>query len=187
MLYGNNFWISEINLKRISKILAMRLGLLLAILFASSMATAQEDRVPYRVAFVNSQRIYQEAAPYQAAGAKILGEFAKRKQELTDLAARFQVMSEKLDREAPALQDSDRLKRQRELADLDREYQRKLREFNEDISQRNNEETAVLAERTKKIIKQIAETEGFDIVLLDAYYWSPRADITDKVLQALSK
>jgi outer membrane protein len=85
------------------------------------------------------------------------------------------------------LSESDRMKRQRELADLDKDLQRKQREFREDLNQRRNEELATVLERTNKVIKQIAEAEKFDIVFQEAVYASPRIDITDKVLKALNK
>ncbi len=96
-------------------------------------------------------------------------------------------MSEKLDKEGTVLAESERLKRQRELADLDKDFQRKQREFREDLNQRKNEELATVLERTTRVIKQIAEAEKFDIVFQEAVYASPRIDITDKVLKALNK
>jgi outer membrane protein len=79
------------------------------------------------------------------------------------------------------------LTRKRELADLDKEFQRKQREFREDLNQRRNEELAGVLERTNRVIKQIAEAEKYDIVFQEAVYISPRIDITDKVLKALNK
>ena len=85
------------------------------------------------------------------------------------------------------MSESDRARRQRELTDLDKDYQRKQREFREDLNQRRNEELAVVLERANKVIKQIAEIEKYDIVFQEAVYASPRIDITDKVLKALNK
>ena len=83
--------------------------------------------------------------------------------------------------------DGDRLKRQRELTEMDKDFQRRQREFREDLNQRRNEELAVVLERANKVIKQIAESEKYDIVFQEAVYSSPRIDITDKVLKALNK
>jgi outer membrane protein len=41
-------------------------------------------------------------------------------------------------------------------------------------------------ERVNRVIRQIAEQEKFDLVLQEAVYFSPRIDLTDKVLRALS-
>jgi outer membrane protein len=70
---------------------------------------------------------------------------------------------------------------------MDKDFQRRQREFREDLNQRRNEELAVVLERANKVIKQIAETEKYDIVFQEAVYYSPRIDITDKVLKALNK
>jgi outer membrane protein len=160
----------------------------ITIFFAASMfmltgARAEEAKI----GFVSTERIFREATPAKAAQDKIAQEFSKREKELQDLAARIKGMSDKLDKEASVLPDSDRSKRQRDLTDLDKEFQRKQREFREDLNQRRNEELAAVLERTNKVIKQIAEAEKYDIVFQEAVYVSPRIDITDKVLKALNK
>jgi outer membrane protein len=139
-----------------------------------------------KIGFVSTERIFREAAPAKTASAKIEQEFSRRDKELQDLGARLKTMSDKLDKDAAVLSESDRIKRQRELSDLDKELQRKQREFREDLNQRRNEELATVLERTNKVIKQIAEAEKFDIVFQEAVYASPRIDITDKVLKALN-
>lgn len=166
------------------KLNSFKAALLLSLsLFPFLGAHAQESRV----GFVNTERIFREAAPAKAAQAKIEQEFSRRDKELQDMAARLKAMSEKLDKDAPLLTESDRAKRQRDLADLDKDFQRRQREFREDLNQRRNEELAVILDRTTKVIKQIAETEKYDIVFQEAVYASPRIDITDKVLKALNK
>jgi outer membrane protein len=140
-----------------------------------------------KIGFVSTERIFREASPAKAAQVKIEQEFSKREKELQDMAARLKGMSDKLDKEAAVLSESDRIRRQRDLSDLDKEFQRKQREFREDLNQRRNEELATVLERTNKVIKQIAEAEKYDIVFQEAVYISPRIDITDKVLKALNK
>ncbi len=154
----------------------------LSLIFASGVH-AEESKI----GFVNTERIFREAAPAKAATVKIEQEFSRREKELQDLAARLKGMSEKLDKDAVVLSDSDRVKRQRELADLDKEFQRKQREFREDLNQRRNEELAAVIERANKAIKQIAEVEKYDVIFQEAAYVSPRVDITDKVIKALNK
>jgi outer membrane protein len=158
-------------------------ALLAALLLPLASAHAQESKV----GFVSTERIFREAAPAKAAQTKIEQEFSRRDKELQDMAARLKSMSDKLDKEAAILSESDRIKRQRDLADLDKDFQRKQREFREDLNQRRNEELAIVLERTNKVIKQIAESEKYDIVFQEAVYASPRIDITDKVLKALNK
>lgn len=140
-----------------------------------------------KVGFVNTERIFKEATPAKQATAKIEQEFSRRDKEIQEIAGRLKSMSDRLDKDSAILAEPDRMKRQRELADLDKEFQRKQREFREDLNQRKNEELAVILDRANKVIKQIAEAEKYDIVFQEAVYFSPRIDITDKVLKALNK
>jgi outer membrane protein len=160
-----------------------RVVLLGVFLLPLAPAQAQESKI----GFVSTERIFREAAPAKAAQAKIEQEFSKRDKDLQDMAARLKSMSEKLDKDTAILTESDRIKRQRELSDLDKDFQRKQREFREDLNQRRNEELATVLDRTNKVIKQIAESEKYDIIFQDAVYASPRIDITEKVLKALNK
>lgn len=159
------------------------MAILAALLFPLASALAQDSS---KVGFVSTERIFREAAPAKAAQAKIEQEFSRREKELQEMAGRLKTMSDKLDKDAAVLSESERIKRQRDLADLDKDFQRKQREFREDLNQRRNEELAIVLERTNKVIKQIAETEKYDIVFQEAVYASPRIDITDKVLKALN-
>ena len=161
------------------------MALFLAGTFLLPLANAQAEGS--RIGFVSTERIFREAAPAKAAQAKIEQEFSQRNKELQDMAARLKSMSDKLDKDAAVLTESDRIKRQREISDLDKDFQRKQREFREDLNQRRNEELAVVLDRTNKVIKQIAEAEKYDIIFQEAVYASPRIDITDKVLKALNK
>ncbi|HZG21549.1 MAG TPA: OmpH family outer membrane protein [Herbaspirillum sp.] len=164
--------------------LSLQTIVMAACLLSFAPAHAQESS---KIAFVSTERIFREAAPAKAAQAKLEAEFAKRDRDLQDMAARLKAQSDKLDKDAAVLSDSDRAKRQRDLSDLDKEFQRKQREFREDLNQRRNEELAVVLERTNKVIRQIADAEKYDIVFQEAVYASKRIDITDKVLKELAK
>lgn len=140
-----------------------------------------------RIAWLSPERIYNESKLAKLAGDKLAEEFKGRESAVQDMAARLKAASEKLDKELPSLGEAERARRQHEYLELDKEFQRRQREFHEDLNQRTNEERAAISEKATKVIKQLAQTEGFDIVLQDAVWASPRIDITDKVLAALDK
>lgn len=159
-----------------------KLAVLALCMGAFTVAQAQD----VKIGLVNSERIMRESAPAKAAESKIESEFSKRKKDLLSLSSRLKSMAEKLDKDAPVLSESDRIKRQRELADLDQEFQSKQRAFREDLSQRRNEEIAAVVDKANKAIRKIAESEKYDVILQDAVYISPRVDITERVLQSLN-
>jgi outer membrane protein len=162
--------------------LSLKALLAATLLAAAAAAPAQELKIGY----VNSDRVLRDAVPAKAAQAKLEAEFSKREKDLGELANRLKAASEKLDKESPTLSEGERTRRQRELVDQDRELQRRRREFQEDLTQRKNEELATVVERTNRVIKQIFETEKYDLILQEAVFWSPRVDITDKVIKALN-
>ena len=154
-------------------------------LVAGTSLAAQAQEL--KVGFVSTERIFRDAAPAKAATAKLEQEFSKRDKDIQELAAKLKSAAEKLDKDAPVLSDAERAKRQRELAEMDKDFQRRQREFREDLNQRRNEELAIVLEKANMVIKQLAESEKYDIVFQEAVYFSPRIDITDKVLKALNK
>ena len=166
------------------KILSRRIcvGLVLAISALALPALAED----FRVGFVNTDRIFKEATTAKAAQAKLEQEFSKREKDLVDQGAAIKAQSDKLEREAPTLSESQRSARQKQLVDLDRDFQRKRREFQEDLNARKNEELQLVLERANKVVKQVAEAEKYDLVLQDAVYINPKHDITDKVIKALN-
>ncbi|MBI5792910.1 MAG: OmpH family outer membrane protein [Rhodocyclales bacterium] len=138
-----------------------------------------------KIGFVNSQKILNDAPQAARAKKKIEKDFEKRDQDLQRIAKQLQGMQENLDKNAVTMAESERRTKEREFGDLNRDFQRKQREFREDLSQRQNEEMAAIFERVNKIIKQIAETEKYDIIFQEAVYANPRIDITDRVIKAL--
>ena len=153
-----------------------------AALCAAAPAMAQEARI----AAVNSERILRDSQPAKQAQVKLEQEFSKRDRELQDMAQKIKAMADKLDKDTAVLADSDRQRRQREVADLDREFQRKQREFREDLNQRRNEELAQVLERANRVIRQLAEQRKYDLIVQEAVYVNPRIDITDDVMKALN-
>ncbi len=145
-------------------------------------AHAQE----FRIGFVSTDRIFKEAGTAKAAQVKLEQEFSKREKELLDQGAGLKTLSDKFEREAPTLTEGQRVIRQKQLVDQDRDFQRKRREFQEDLNARKNEELQLVLERANKVVKQVAEAERYDMILQEAVYVNPKHDITDKVLKVLN-
>ena len=150
---------------------------------AMAMPALAED---FRVGFVNTDRVFREANSAKAAQAKLEQEFSKREKELADLQNSLKGQADKFDREAPTLSESQRQQRQRQVIDQNRDFERKRREFQEDLNARKNEELQQVLERANRIVKQVAEQEKYDLVLQEAVYINPKHDITDKVIKALN-
>jgi len=153
-----------------------------ALLGAGGPALAQS-----KVGFVSLERILREAPAAQRAQKKLEQEFSKRGQDVSKMAEQLKKLQEDMDRNSVTMSESDRQKREREFGDLNRDFQRKQREFNEDLAQRRNQELSEVIQRANLAVKRIAEAENLDVVLQnEQVVWaSPRIDITDRVIKAL--
>jgi outer membrane protein len=155
---------------------------LLGLLMMSSPALAQE----FRIGFVSTDRILRDANTAKVAQTKLEQEFSRREKELNDMGNALKAASDRFERDAPTLSESQRAARQKTLVDQDRDFQRKRREFQEDLNARKNEELQQVLERANRVIRQVAEQEKYDLVIQEAVYINPKHDITDKVIRALN-
>ena len=156
-----------------------------AVVFLGFVAfTAQAQEI--RIGFINTDRIFKEANTAKQAQAKLEQEFSKREKDLNDSGNALKSNVEKFEREAPTLSESQRVTRQKQLGEQDRDFQRKRREFQEELNARKNEEFQLVLERANRVIKQVAEAEKYDLVLQEAVYINPKHDITDKVLKVIN-
>ena len=153
----------------------------------NSMAEEAKAANELKVGYVNTQRLFRDAPVAIKAQKKLDTEFSKRNQELQKQAKSIQSLQESLEKDAVTMAEKDRLAKERELAEQTRDFQRKQREFREDLNLRQNEEMAAVLERANKVIKQIAEAEKYDLVVQDAVFVSQRLDITEKVIKALAE
>ena len=139
-----------------------------------------------KIGFVNTERVFREAAPAKRAQQVLEREFSARNAELGKLEKEGRDLQQELERENVTLPESQRRDKERRLADISRNFQRLQREIREDLNLRRNEELASVQERATRVINQIAEQEKFDLVVQEAVFASTRIDITDKVIRALS-
>ncbi len=164
------------------KVKSFVLASLMSALCVTGVAAAE-----LKVGYVNTQRIFRDAPAAHKAAKKLEGEFAKRDQELQRMAKQLQGLQENLEKNAVTMAESERRSKEKEFGDLSREFQRKQREFREDLNLRQNEENAAVIEKANRAIKQIAEADKFDLILQDVVWVSPRLDITERVIKALAE
>ncbi len=152
----------------------------LGLLIGSSAAAAEP-----KIGYISLDRVFRDAAPAVRAQKKLEQEFSKREQEMQKLAEQLRKLQESLEKNSVTMGESERRTKEREFAEMNKDFQRKQRELREDGNQRRNEELAAIIERANRAIKIIAESEKYDIIFQEAVYASPRIDLTDKVIKAL--
>lgn len=159
----------------------------LLVALMAALPVAQAVAAEMKIGYVNTQRIFRDAPAAQKAAKKIEAEFSKRDQELQRMAKQLQSTQESLEKNSVTMAEGERRNKERELNDLSRDFQRKQREFREDLNLRQNEENAAIIEKANKAIKQIAEADKYDLIVQDVVWVNPKLDITEKVIKSLSE
>ncbi|NWG40212.1 MAG: OmpH family outer membrane protein [Hydrogenophilaceae bacterium] len=163
----------------------MKLALSLMVLSLGAMAAGAVQAE--KVGFVNTERLLREAPLSVKAQKKLEKEFSPREQELQKMARQARDLQAQLDKEGVTMSETDRKNKERDLANLNREFQRQSREFREDLNLRRNEELGAIQEKARKAILEIAKAEKFDLIVEQAVYFNPKIDITERVMKELGE
>ena len=164
-------------------------NLLKCILLASLFTYAVTGHAAeLKVGYVQVDKILQEAPQTVETGKKLEKEFNPRSQELERMQKQIRDAETALSKDSLTISETDRRNKERDVANLKIEFQRKQRELREDVNLRKNEELGALQDRINKAVDAVAETEGYDLVIYGGVaYASKKIDITDKVLKSLGK
>jgi outer membrane protein len=174
---------SFLNLENVlNRFIRLITGVVLCVAVLSPVMAAAQTM---KIGFVNTERILRDSKFAVESQKKLEKDFAKRQKDLEDLAAKVRSEATKLDKDSITLSENEKVRRQRDLSDMDREFQRRRREFDEDLAQRKSQVVGELVERANKIIRQIAEKDGYDIIFQEAVYANKKIDITEQVLGSL--
>jgi outer membrane protein len=154
-------------------------------IFAIGVLTSA-NAAELKIGVVNQERLLRESAPAKRSQGRLDKEFAARRAELDRMQKQGRDLETTLQKEGVTMPEADRVAKERQIAQLTRDFQRMQREIREDRTLRQNEELASIQELAQKAISEIADKEKFDLILQDAVFVSPRIDITDKVIKALA-
>lgn len=152
--------------------------------FGLAAQTAVADT---KIGVVNPDRILRESAAAIEAQKNLEKEFASREKSLSIFAKTLKSDVEKFQKRASKMSQTERIAAERKLADSERQLKRRERELREDLNRRRNEELQNILMRSNDVIREIAEQEKYDLILQEAVYVGPNADITDKVIKRLGK
>lgn len=157
-----------------------------ALVMCAGVMTAGVAAAEVKIGFVNTERVFREAPIALQAQKKLEKEFSGREAELQKIAKQARDLQAQLEKDGVTQSATERRNKERDLANLNRDYQRTLREFREDLNVRRNEELTKVQDRARKAIQFYGEAEKFDVILEESVYFSPKIDITDKIIRSLS-
>lgn len=155
----------------------------LALVSVVSLPLAAQE---VKIGVVNVTALMEQAPQAKAAMDALTEEFAPRQRTILAKQKEFEDLSEKANRDAAVMGETERRNMERDLRDLQREVTRMQNEFREDLNLRRNEELGNLQRTLLKEVQDYAETAGFDLVVGDGVlYASSAVNITEVVLAAM--
>lgn len=148
----------------------------------------QVNAAELKVGFVNAQQVLEKAPQADAARAQLEKEFAPRDRRLVAEQKTLQQKQEKLARDSTIMSDSERDRLERDILQEKRDLKRARDDFRDDLNMRRNEELADLQKKVVQTIRELAKENKYDLVVTDGVlYASDRVDMTAQVLDRLKK
>lgn len=155
--------------------------LALTVVLGATGALAQTN-----IAFVNTQRVLEQAPQAKAASERLQQEFAPREANVAAAQKALKAMQDRLERDAAILSEAERTKLEREIVTQQREFKRAQTEYAEDLNLRRNQEFAKFQREAADTVAAVAKENGYDLVIeAGVVYANDKVDITQKVLLRL--
>ncbi len=160
-------------------------SLLVAVVLAAVTGVAVAES---KIGFVNAGRVTSEAPQADAARANLEEEFGPRDRAISEEREALRELETQLNRDGAVMSEDEQQRLQRDLVARQRELRRAEEEFREDFNMRRNEELGRLQRRIVDTINDLAEAEGFDLIVSEGVIFaSDRVDVTDRVLERLQQ
>jgi outer membrane protein len=163
-----------------------RIVLVLALSLTSSITLAQDPA--YKIGFVNTARVLKEAPQARKVEERLKAEFNPREAQLREKRQEILDLEEQIKSEDSQLDKTARRKLERQIRLKISQLKFLEQEFREDKNLRRNEEIRELQQVISNVLKQLGDTEEFDLILTEGVsYVSGRIDITSQTIEMLKQ
>jgi outer membrane protein len=161
-----------------SKTLAMALALLLA--------TAAGAAAQLKIGYVDLQRALNESEAGRAAKEKFKAQVDRLQVDLKKKKDQLDALKEQLEKKASVIKDE-------EARNLEKDYQKRLRDFERsykdsqaELQQKDNELTVDLLKQLQVVIEDFGKENGYSMILEQSsssvLYGSPEFDLTEQII-----
>lgn len=162
----------------------LRFSVLIFFIFSFTSAIAED----YKIGAVNALRVLEQSPQADKARSAIEQEFAPRDKQLVAQQKELKAMEDKLAKDGAIMSETEKKNLERDILGKKRDLKREQDEFRDDFNFRRNEEFGKIQKNIVDAIQKVAKENNYDIVLSDGViYASPKADISDLVIEYLKK
>ena len=153
----------------------------------SILSSAQTDAL--KIGYFNFAQVMANIPQASEAEKRLKDEFASRKASIESLDGELKKEADDLKRDALVLSAAEQEAKKRNLRNRGREFKLLLEEYQEDLSLRQNQETAALQKLVRQAVLDIAKEGKFDLIIDQGavLFASEKVNITAAVMQYLQK
>ncbi|HVC45592.1 MAG TPA: OmpH family outer membrane protein [Candidatus Binataceae bacterium] len=164
----------------------MRHRLIIGVVTLIALATAATARADMRLAYVDIQRALNDSHNGKTAKAAFRGHLDHVQAQLVGEQAEVQRLKDEIEKKGPLMEPDQR-------QNLENDYAKKLRDFQDDykassdeLQEKDKEMTGAIVRDLATVVRQIGEKNGYTMVLeKGSLLWAaPSIDITDQVIRA---
>ncbi|GGI81040.1 molecular chaperone Skp [Shewanella hanedai] len=154
------------------------------VLLAAPLAAQAE-----KIAVVDMQAVFEQLPQREQVSKTLKTEFGDRVASVQKIQEELRGMLEKQQRDGALMSDTQKTELVRKMESMKSDLQLKGKALDEDMRRRQGEEQNKLLVKVQQAINKIAEKDNYDMVLQRGavIYVKPTADISSKVVDALSK
>ena len=152
------------------------------------LSAAPARAADYKIAVVDPNRVVELSPQYSAAGKALQSEVEDRERDLRKQQEQIGELKGKLEREGALMSENEIQRLQNDIRSRTRKLKYDQDEFQEDFALRQNELRTKLAKQVREVVVELAKEMEIDLVISDGLvYYSPRIDISDKVIERLKR
>ena len=141
-----------------------------------------------KIGVVDMMNVFQQLPQREQISEKLQNEFQDRFEEMRQLEQKVQELRQKQERDASIMSEAEKTQLARELEQTISQAQLKSKALQEDTRARQNEERNKLLAKVQGVITDVAEEEGYDVVLQRnaVAYMKAGNDLSDEVVEKMS-
>lgn len=139
-----------------------------------------------KIGVVDMRAVMAHSQQAKSAMENLKKEFKVREDKIIATENSLKKKSEKLQKDAAVMSESEKVKLSKEITASQRDLQRLQTEFQEDAAPRQQEEMRKVVESINRVVERIAKEGKYDLIIYKeiAPFVSNKIDLTEKVIQA---
>lgn len=153
--------------------------------FIENTASGAEN--PVKIGYVDLQKALNDSQSGQKAKKAMTELITSKQKSVDEKAMEIERLRTELDKQATVLSPDAKKQKEEKLERDLRDYQRMVKDTQEELQKREMELTTSIIRDLREIIKKLGEEEGYTIILEYAegfiLFSSPNYDLTEKVIK----